>query len=471
MMAWMAAAACGGTPLPVRRHPITGVLHVDRNNPRYFADPSGSIVYLTGSHTWSNLQDYGFSDPPPPFAYQAFLDSLVRWNHNFVRLWRWEQASWQTDVTVDFHFAPQPYARTGPGVALDGKPRFDLTRFDQSYFDRLRERVLQARHAGLYVSVMLFNGWSIESKDRGLGNPWRGHPFHRANNINRIDGDADGDSAGLEVHTLADRRIVEIEERYVAKVIATIADLDNVLFEISNESRAGSIEWQFHMVQVVKRLEAKGPLQHPIGVTATFPGDDSNQALETGPADWISPHDNVQDPPPASGRKVVLWDTDHLCGICGDRHTAWQAFTRGYNVVFMDPFDSTARAMDHHLGADFDPQRRSWRELRANLGAILSYAGRLPLGRMMPRPELVSTGYALADSSGDALLAYAPDGGRLTVDLAAFPHSYAVEWYAPRSGKVIQEGQIIGGGRAVLRPPFWRNLWLTRDAVLLLRRT
>src|SRR5262245_14165752 len=42
-----------------------GPLRVHPKNPRYFADGSGKAVYLTGAHTWANLQDIGFTDPPP----------------------------------------------------------------------------------------------------------------------------------------------------------------------------------------------------------------------------------------------------------------------------------------------------------------------------------------------------------------------------------------------------------------------
>ena len=39
--------------------PAAGPLRVSYDNPRYFADPKERIVYLTGSHTWDNLQDMG----------------------------------------------------------------------------------------------------------------------------------------------------------------------------------------------------------------------------------------------------------------------------------------------------------------------------------------------------------------------------------------------------------------------------
>ncbi len=46
----------------------SGPLHVSKRNPRYFEDAEGRIVYLTGSHTWSNVCDFGRGDPPPVFG-------------------------------------------------------------------------------------------------------------------------------------------------------------------------------------------------------------------------------------------------------------------------------------------------------------------------------------------------------------------------------------------------------------------
>ena len=58
------------------------------------------------------------------------------------------------DLTV----SPHPWQRTGPGTATDGGLKFDLTKFDQSYFDRLRTRTEMLRNAGIYVGVYLFTG-------------------------------------------------------------------------------------------------------------------------------------------------------------------------------------------------------------------------------------------------------------------------------------------------------------------------
>src|SRR5262249_19321968 len=147
---------------------------------------------------------------------------------NFFRLWRWEQTRWAVEPPGDFTIAPHPWKRAGPGNALDGQPRFDLHAFNEDYFARLRTRVIQARNLGIYVSVMLFDGWSVENSKGhfALQNPWHGHPFNKANNVNGIDGDSNGDDSGAETHTLANPAVTALQEAYVRKVIDAINDLD-----------------------------------------------------------------------------------------------------------------------------------------------------------------------------------------------------------------------------------------------------
>ncbi len=181
----------------LRATTATGPLKVSKSNSRYFVDSTGKAVYLTGSHTWSNLQDSGLTNPPPKFDYTAYLDFLQENNHNFFRLWTWEQSGpWIGTIGDDYWFEPLPYQRLGPGIARDGQLKFDLTKFNQAYFDRLRQRVQEAGDRGIYVSVMLFNGWSVVERkgDMSSNNPWITHPFNKNNNINGIDGDLNGDN-------------------------------------------------------------------------------------------------------------------------------------------------------------------------------------------------------------------------------------------------------------------------------------
>ena len=134
-------------------------------------------------------------------------------------------------------------------TALDGKPKFDLEQFDQEYFDTLRSRVTQSREHEMYVAVMLFEGWSLRSASK----PWAsdGHPFNKHNNINGIDGDVDGDRRVIETHTRRVPAVNAIQEAYVRKVIDTVNDLDNMLYEIANEDGEYSIERQYQMIRTI----------------------------------------------------------------------------------------------------------------------------------------------------------------------------------------------------------------------------
>jgi hypothetical protein len=116
-----------------------------------------------------------------------------------------------------------------------------------------------------------------------------------------------------------------------------------------------------------------------------------NQTLFESPADWISPNPEGgyrDDPPAVDGRKVVLNDTDHLWGIGGNQAWVWKSFTRGYNPLFMDPYDGEV------LGQRLDPR---WDPVRKSLGYTLMYANKMNLAAMQPRDDLASTKYCLAN--------------------------------------------------------------------------
>jgi hypothetical protein len=334
-----AAGLRDSTALVVSSSGASGPLRVSAVNPRYFADPSGRVVYLTGSEYWKTVEDDGPSNPPPPFDYSGFLDFLQKHNHNFTRLYMWEQSRWSAETSLSHWFSPTLYVRTGPGIGADGGAKFDLNQINAAYLARVRQRVIDAGARGIYVSVMLFDGWSVGTKGSSTaGNPWLGHPFNAANNINGINGDPNGDAGGYESQTLSIPAITALQDTYVKAVIDAVNDLDNVIYEISNESDPSADAWQYHMIDLVRSYEAGKPKQHPVGMTVPYPTNPqgSNVDVLNSSADWISMNGNPDNPAVATGNKVSLWDTDHLCGICGSVAWVWKSLTRGHNPLFMD---------------------------------------------------------------------------------------------------------------------------------------
>jgi len=319
-------------------------------------------------------------------------------------------------------------------MALDGKPKFNLKKFNPAYFDRLRRRVSAARDRRVYVSIMLFEGWAMQFSTGA----WEGHPFHPQNNINGIDGDQNKDGKGLEIYTLSNPAVTALQEAYVRKVIDTVNDFDNVLYEISNENHPPSTEWQYHIIRYIKGYEKNKPKQHPVGMTFQYRGG-NNETLFNSPADWISPNSEGgyrDDPPAADGRKVVLNDTDHLWGIGGNQAWVWKSFLRGHNPIFMDPYDGVV------LGEQFDPK---WAPVRRSLGYTRMYAERMNLAAMQPRDDLASTGYCLA-KPGVEYLVYKPAADEASITVSLKTGEYEYEWFDPEQGKVVSTGTIRANG-------------------------
>jgi hypothetical protein len=414
-------------------------------------DSSGKIVLLNGHSGCPFLVQDGWGLTAPS-AHQ-----WVAGNENFCRSWVWENSRWADGKAGNVYDAnglinPLPFKRTGPGVALDGAPKFDLTQFEQTFFDRLRSGVILAGSKGIYVNVMLFQGWSAHKRDGS--NPWFGHYFNSNNNMNGINGDLDGDSDGGEIFTLANSAVTDIQDAYVRKMIDTLGDLDNVIWEIANEASESSKEWQYHMIDLIRSREATKLKQHPIGMTA-YLNNDNNVLLES-PADWIAPgalswdsatDPYVSNPPVADGRKVIIADVDHLGFSAFSDNTLalkwiWKTFTRGYNLLYQEMTASVA----------------------GTSGSVLSYANKMKLDQMTPQGALSSTGYVLANP-GQEYLVYQPNSGEpFTVNLNSGSYNY--EWLDPSTGTVVDTGTLTeSSGNRTFSAPF------AGDAVLYLKIT
>jgi hypothetical protein len=456
--------APGGEKLrPLAIHPQNG---------RYFTDGTRltngvmRAVYLTGSHTWPNLIDRGPSDPPPQFNFEAYLDLLRQHNHNFIRLWS-RQVSWYHEYGQgELHATPLAWPRTGPGQALDGKPRFDLSRLNENYFQRLRARVSTAGERGIYVAVMLFGG------NYECTGGWAGNPFHAQNNINGIDGDPARSGHGLKSHTLEIPGIVKAQEKYVRKVVETLNDLDNVLFEISNEGHASSAEWQKHWIQFIRDYERSQPKQHPVGMTALYIDDPKENArlLQSSSADWISPLTDAQavrNIPAADGSKVSLVDSDHwfVKELYRDpsfgREWVWKAFCRGHNPILMEHLPPQSFIdPDYPVSLD-DP---GYTASRQAMGHTRRFAERMNLAAMKPRGDLSSTGFCLADP-GNEYLAYRPEGPE-DFFIHLEPGKYQLEFFDPAKGASLKREPLESpGGRQKI------NLKTEADLVIYLKRS
>jgi hypothetical protein len=397
--------------------------------------------------------------------------------HNYTLLWYVELPKFcgfpsTSTSPLDITTGPHPWQRTGPGIATDGAPRFDLTNFNQAYFDRLRSRAQTLYDAGIYVGVYTFTAewvWTFRC-------PTDGYPFTGANNINGID-----DGGGSSSFTMTSpNAITALQDAYVEKVIDTLNDLPNVLWIVSEEAPPGSEWWNAHQISHIRAYESAKPFRHPIGYAMIGQGNDAT--LFNSDADWVAGRSRIA-PTTSCGSgtprcKVNVNDSDHsYFGMWNDsaqvnRNYAWQNFTNGNQVLFMDPYVVNYPRENRNLcssptnGICATPDAR-WDNFRDNLGYILQYSRKLNFANVMPRSSLTSTSNCLAQtpSVGAEYLIYAPNGGSFTVNLSAMSSSRTlnVEWFNPATGATTLASPIAAGSPSQsFTPPF------AGDAVLYL---
>jgi hypothetical protein len=397
-------------------------------------------------------------------------------------------------MPLDFTVSPQPWQRTGPGIASDGREKFDLTKFNQPFFDRLRSRVQQLNTAGIYAGIYLFTGEWLNvfrcSHD--------GYPFTGSNNVNGVD-----DGGGIGSITMsAPNRITAVQDAYVNEVVDSLNDLPNVVWIISEESPSSSRWWNDHLIAHLRSYESTKPAQHPIGyavpiseqrtflwrlhhevrrlLNAGFRDSNEDDIIYNSDADWVAPSARIS-PTQTCGSgvppcKVNINDSDHsYFGMWNDtaeqnRAYVWKNFLNGNQVLFMDPYEIYYPRENRNLclfpvrGVCSAPDPR-WENLRDNLGYTRAYANRVNLGAMIPRGSLFSNGYGLANTSTShaEYLGYTSSGTPLTIDLRATLGMLSLEWFNPSTGTTVAGGAIVGGTSQTLTAPF------SNDAVVYLR--
>lgn len=460
------------------------------SNPNYFQDDSGAPIILCGSHTWNTVQDWGANGSVQNLDFNAFVQFLKKHGHNITLLWTTEMPKFHgfptTEVNPpDISVSPFPYMRTGPGNASDGKLKFDLGKLDESYFVRLRARVKALHEAGIYAGVYLFSGeWLLRFR-----NSSDGYPFSKNNNINGVDdGYAEGSpaTAVASITMNGENEITKYQDEYVKKLINTLNDLPNVLWIVSEEAPATSAWWTDRMISFVREYEKAKPLQHPIG----FGGFDNtldDSAIYHNNADCIAPWARVS-PSRSCGNgkpacKVNINDSDHsyweiwLDEPEKHRNYVWGNFLNGNQVMFMDPYvihysRQSRNNFDSSVNSISRVPNPRWNNVRDNMGYVLNYSRRMNLAKVLPRHELTTAKYCLANVAAkeSEYLVYSPTGGAFTVDLSAMAaeRKLSVEWFNPATGVTTIQSPVSAGSRAQqFNPPFCGDavLYLTDTAL------
>ncbi len=210
-------------------------LHPD--NPRYFLFRGNPTVLITSAEHYGLLLNKSLD-------YRTYLTELAAHglNHSRVFSGAYREDAAAFNITENT-LAPAdkdylaPWARTTQATA-EGTPKWDLTRWDESYFSRLRDIVSEASKQNIVLELTLF----CPMYNAGL---WAINPMNARNNVNGI-----GNCESLEVYTTKHPDLLDVHIALSQKLVHALAEFDNVYFEVCNEPYFGGVtdQWQRRII-------------------------------------------------------------------------------------------------------------------------------------------------------------------------------------------------------------------------------
>jgi hypothetical protein len=231
-------------------------LALHSENPHYFAWRGKPTVLITsGEHYGAVLNR--------EFDYVAYLDELRAHGLNNTRTFSgvYREVPSSFGIT-DNPLAPRPgqficpWARSDQPGESDGGNKFDLTRWDQAYFARLKEFLRAADQRGVVVELDLFCPMYRDDM-------WLACPMNARNNVNGI-----GQCGRNEVYTLQHDDLTQVQLAVTRKIVQELRDFGNLYYEVCNEPYAGKIpmEWQHRIIDTIVEAEKDFPRKHLISL-------------------------------------------------------------------------------------------------------------------------------------------------------------------------------------------------------------
>jgi len=401
----------------------------------------------------------------------------------------------RTDGNAAPPFLEQPWARSGQATAWDGLSKYDLTKFNPWYFDRLKEF---ARYCDAKGTILFHNFYMqhalLENPAHYVDFPWRG-----VNCIQNTDM-PDTIPAANSFYDLGNSTRRQLHRAYIRKCLDELGAYSNVIHLISEEY-TGSLAFMRFWMDTVMQWERENGKKVKIALGAT---KDVTDAILEDPARgprvsalclsywWYDADGRLY--APAGGKQIPARYTGNIA-----KQTTPQSLyrqIREYRLRYPDK-----AVIQHHpieidkawaflMGggsmiisgmqyADSQPPKEPWEPpdsyiAPAEAATILPtydfINANLAKSLQKMRPEdIVATNkdnnWSLAGEDG--CLIFALKGGRIDLDLSQAPKGpLTAKWFDPRNGALTPAGggSIIAGGRTALEAPDKKCwvLWLKR---------
>ncbi len=431
---WLIFLLAAGVTLTVSAKPLA--LHPD--NPHYFLFQGKPTLLITSGEHYGAVLNRDFN-------YTKYLDSLRARKLNLTRTFTgaYVEPSGAFKIAQNT-LAPAPgrficpWLRSDtPGYAQGGN-KFDLTRWDPAYFQRLRDFVSQASRRGIVVEVNLFCPFYDESQ-------WRLSPQNAHNNINGL-----GAVARTNVYTLDQHGgLLAVQEALTRKITTELKNFDNIYYEICNEPYFGGVtlDWQHHIAEIIVATEKPFRYRHLI-----------SQNIANGKAKVEKPHAAVSilnfhyATPPETvamnyGLNRVIGDNETGFKGTNDlqyRAEGWEFILAGGALYNNLDYSFTVGHEDGTFAYPSTQPGGGSPTLRHQLQVLAEFMAGFNFIKMQTQQALITGGLPAGATArvlaepGRAYAIYIRGGSQANLKLDLPAGAYRAEWLNPRTGGIMK---------------------------------
>jgi hypothetical protein len=431
---------------PVMKKPIG--LHPE--NPHYFIYKDKPTILVTSGEHYGAVLNLDFD-------YVTYLDALSRDSLNLTRIFSGAYLEPQGAFKIERNtLAPargrfiSPWQRSDEPGHIDGGNKFDLTKWNEDYFTRLKDFMGEAEKRNVVVELAFFCPFYEDSL-------WQMSPMHTSNNVNSV-----GPADRADVYTLdKSAGLLEIQDALVRKIVNELKGFGNLIYEICNEPYFGGVtmEWQHHIASVIQDVEQGFEHKHLISQNIA-----NHKLLIKDPHPGVSIFNFHYAYPP-----VAVSQNYHLNKVIGDNETGfdgnadstyrregWSFILNGGALYNNLDYSFTAEHEDGSFQYPPTQPGGGTAALRNQLRSLKDFMNGFDFLKMKPDSTIVtvegSRAYVLAEE-GKQYAIYIFGRGPFSFDVSVPSGNYTVEFFNPLTGFFDDKQKVVSNGKLDLTTP------------------
>jgi hypothetical protein len=402
------------------------------------------------------------------YQYYGLWYDRRRVNHNF------DGSAERRTGDVWAPFMELPWARSGTGKAWDGLSKYDLTRFNPWFFDRVKTFAdLADRHGRVLYYSFYFQHWLAESRSHYVDFPWRPANCLQATDL------PDDNPAGAVFYDVSHEVRRDLHRRYIRHVLDTLGRNPNTVFGIDREY-TGPLQFVQFWLDTIAEWQRETGLK--VRIALEIPKDqldailaDPMRAPMVAALDvhhWLYKADGSLfavrgglDRAPREQRPDIATqaELDALKAKLGAAFVDTPDFRNGpeFQKLF-DTLWASSAAMKYRTLREYRDQypdlvvltyKDDFPQLTRAVEAAVPAVSRAGM-RPLPLVRAPVTSAWASGRAGDRLLVYTMEGAAVDLDLSGDPTAYELRWVDAESGGLHRTRTRIAGGKVVtLTPP------------------